>query len=54
MAHTIATPYGQLKEPWHPKIEREPVFNAFASPLARSGELDNLSPLEHPEAKGLE
>jgi general stress protein 26 len=42
--HTGATPYTHMKEPWQPKITREPVFNAFANRLARTGELENPSP----------
>jgi general stress protein 26 len=37
--HAIATPHTQMREPWQPNIKREPVFNAFANPLARAGEL---------------
>lgn len=33
-----------MKEPWQPQITREPVFNAFANPLARAGELENPPP----------
>jgi general stress protein 26 len=29
------TPYTYLKQPWEPNVEREPVFNAFASPQAQ-------------------
>jgi hypothetical protein len=37
-AHTATLPYTRLKEPWNPKVEREPVFNAFANPQASAGE----------------
>jgi len=36
----VAMPYAQTKEPWQPKIEREPVFNAFADSRARSEKLE--------------
>jgi hypothetical protein len=36
----VPMPYAQVKEPWQPKIEREPVFNAFEDSRAR-GKLDN-------------
>jgi general stress protein 26 len=48
--YTIAAPYAP-REPWQPKIENEPVFNAFANPRARTGDLDNPPPLERLEAK---
>jgi pyridoxamine 5'-phosphate oxidase-like protein len=42
--YTIVMPYTQMKEPWQPQIEREPVFNAFANPQARAGELEKAVP----------
>lgn len=48
--HTATMPYTRLKDPWKPKIEREPVFNAFANPQAPAGQLEHPS-LEHPEAE---
>jgi uncharacterized protein YhbP (UPF0306 family) len=39
-AVAVAMPYAQLKEPWQPKMEREPVFNAFEDSRARTGKLE--------------
>jgi general stress protein 26 len=41
---TIAMPYTGMKQPWQPKIQREPVFNAFENPLVRKDELENAPP----------
>jgi general stress protein 26 len=49
--HAAATPYTHMREPWKPKITREPVFNAFANPLARIGKLEN-PPLPQTEISG--
>jgi general stress protein 26 len=49
MEHTTATPY-EMREPWQPKIQREPMFNAFANPRVHTAELEN-APLEHLGAK---
>lgn len=40
----------QVMKPWQPRIEREPVFNAFANPRARGGELDNPPQLQQPDS----
>jgi uncharacterized protein YhbP (UPF0306 family) len=48
--HAATMPYTRLKEPWNPKIEREPVFNAFADPRVRAGE-SVPPPLEPVEAE---
>ena len=37
----VPMPYAHVKEPWQPQIEREPVFNPFADPRARTGEIEN-------------
>jgi uncharacterized protein YhbP (UPF0306 family) len=48
--HATATPYIH-RDPWQPKIEREPLFNAFANP--RDAELENPPPLEATEPEPL-
>jgi hypothetical protein len=45
----LATERGHEEELWQPKIGREPEFNPFANALDRSGELENLPPLERSE-----
>jgi hypothetical protein len=46
-----ASPYAQRKEPWRPKIESEPLFNAFTNPRTHTGELENPPPLEDLEGE---
>jgi hypothetical protein len=38
-------------EAWEPKIDPEPEFNAFVSPINRDGRLEATQPLDDPEAE---
>ena len=41
----------QLDKPWQPRIDREPMFNPFASPHERTGGLENPPPLDEQDSR---
>ena len=47
--HTMTGERKHLEKPWQPTIQREPMFNPFANPQDRTGELENPPPLEDHE-----